>query len=179
MIKGWILGGVLCVSALVIMGRKGYIENKEHESDNKKWRAYVYCIRNHEQVKGLDLESLLFYWSAKGTPPYWKAKCNDFDFTKFDINEFLKYLNELQRLCDLRKLREKEEQEWRIQNPHIFKNHYITMNLNDVSFIEYHDGNKKLHYVHLKNGKYESISSHKCNGLMQQFAKHISKKETI
>lgn len=135
MIKGWILGGVLCVSALVITGIKGYIENKEYESDNKKWRAYVDCIRNHEQVKGLDLESFLCYWSARETSLYWKAKYSDFDFTKFDIKEFLKYLNKLQRYSE-----------------------YI---------------------VYMKSGETRWLNFSEGNGIMQQFAKHISKKETI
>ena len=179
MINYWILGGVLCVSIVVIMGIKGYIENKEYESDDKKWRAYIDCIKNHEQIKGLDLQSFPCHWSGRESLFYFLAKCNDFDFTKFDIKEFIKHINELKEYYALAKQKAEDEEKWRIQNPHIFKNHYITMNLNDVSFIEYHDGNNKLHYVHLKNGKYESIPSHKCNGLMQQFAKHISKKETI
>lgn len=172
MINGWILGGVLLVSAVVIKGIKGYIENKECEREDKKWRAYVDCIKNHEQTKGLDLKPFFYAY----TPFYLKAKYDNFDFTKFDIKEFLKYLNAFQRYSDIKNRMEKEEQEWRSQNPHIFKNHYITINLNDISFIEYHDGNNKLHYVYLKNGRKESVPSYKCNGLMQQFAKHISKK---
>jgi len=176
MIKGWILGGVLCVSALVITGINGYIENKEYESDNKKWRAYVDCIRNHEQVKGLDLESFPCYWSARKTPLYWKAKYSDFDFTKFDIKEFLKYLNKLQRYSDIKNLREKEEQEWRVKNPHIFKNPNICMDLNDVASVE---KNEKRYIVYMKSGETRWLNFSEGNGIMQQFAKHISKKETI
>lgn len=179
MINGWILGGVLLVSAVVMKGINGYFEIKESENDNKKWRAYVDCIKNHEQTKGLDLKPFFYDHGVRHTPFYFKAKCDDFDFAKFDIKEFLKYLNELQELRALRKQKAEEEEEWRSQNPHIFKNPNICMDLNDISFIEYHDGNNKIHYVHLKNGRKESVPSYKCNGLMQQFAKHISKKETI
>jgi len=47
MINGWIIGGVLFVSAVVIKGVAGYIEIKEFENELKKWRAYVDCIKNH------------------------------------------------------------------------------------------------------------------------------------
>lgn len=176
MINYWILGGVLLASVVVIKGIKGYIEIKEHESEGKKWRAYVNCIKNHEQTKGLDLESILWYWSSRETLFYFKAKCNDFDFTKFDIKEFLKYLNEVQRYSAIEKLRKKEEQEWRIQNPHIFKNPNIYMDLNDVASVE---RNKARYIVYMKSGGTRWLNFSEGNGIIEQFAKHISKKETI
>lgn len=173
MINGWILGGVLLVSAVVIKGVKGHIEIKEFENELKKWRAYVNCIKKHEQTKGLDLNPFLRDFEVRHTLFYFKAKYDNFDFTKFDIKEFLKYLNELQRYSDIKNLREKKEQEWRSQNPHIFKNPNICMDLNDVASIE---RNKARYIVYMKNGGTRWLNLSEGSGIMQQFAKHISKK---
>jgi len=176
MINGWIIGGVLFVSAVVIKGVAGYIEIKELENELKKWRAYVDCIKNHEQTKGLDLKPFFYDSDVRETLFYLKAKYDDFDFTKFDIKEFLKYINELQERSALRKQKAEEEGKWRSQNPHIFKNTHIVMDLNNVQSIE---KNNARYVVYMKSGGTRWLNFSEGNGIIEQFAKHISKKETI
>ncbi len=176
MINGWIIGGVLFVSAVVIKGVLGYIEIKEFESDLKKWRTYVDCIKNHEQTKGLDLKPFFYDSDVMETLFYLKAKYDDFDFTKFDIKEFLKYINELQERSALRKQKAEEEEKWRSQNLHIFKNTHIVMDLNNIQSIE---KNNARYIVYMNDGRSRWLNFNEGRGIMEQFVKYKTKNNLI
>ncbi len=176
MINGWIIGGVLFVSAVVIKGVSGYIEIKEWESELKKWRVYVDCIKDHEKIKDLNLKLFFYNGYYKNSATYSKAICDNFDFTTFDVELFLKDFKQCQEWNDSKIKQALEEIDWQEQNIHIFKNTHIVMDLNNVQSIE---KNNERYVVYMNNGRTRWLNFNEGSGIMEQFVKYKTKNNLI
>jgi SNF2 family DNA or RNA helicase len=176
MINGWILGGTLFAVAITIKLIKVTIENKKDKVRWEKWLYYSKCIKNHEKIKDLNLQ--LFFYSGyyKDSATYSKAICDNFDFTTFDSELFLKDFKQYQEWNDSKIKQALEEIDWQEQNIHIFKNTHIVMDLNNVQSIE---KCKARYVVYMNNGRTRWLNFNEGSGIMEQFVKYKTKNNLI